>query len=549
MAKNLSFVFLKTLPFALLALSGLAAAQTVVSVNVGANRHPISPYIYGVAFPGAGQLADLNFAASRFGGNEASTYNWQENAQAKGNDWYFETYPSDSSSTPGEAVDSLVADAKSAGAQAMVAVPMLNYLGKLGANRSALWSFSISKYGAQTGGDPYNADAGNGISAAPGNPFIVNDVNDANTPNSVSFQQSWLTHLLGKWGASNAGGVKYYLMDNEPSIWFSTHRDVHPTGPKMSEIYNDYVSYAGAVRKADPNALICGPEEWGWSGYFYSGYDQQWGGIHGWNNLPDRSANGNMDFIPWLLQQLKNYQTSSGKQLLNVLSVHYYPQQGEFSNDDSAAMQAIRNRSTRSLWDPNYTDTSWIGSVVQLIPRLKTWVSTYYPGLQTAITEYNWGDEGALNGATTQADIMGIFGREGLDMSSRWTAPATGSPAYLAMKIYRNYDGKKSTFGDTCVSCSVPNPDNLSAFAAQRTSDGALTVMVVNKVTSSANVQINLTGLSPRGSASVWQIASASDTSIQRLPNITVVRPSLTVKVPAQSVTLLVIPKPNGVAR
>jgi hypothetical protein len=187
--------------------------------------------------------------------------------------------------------------------------------------------------------------------------------------------------------------------------------------------------------------------------------------------------------------------------------------------------------------------------VVQLIPRLKTWVSTYYPGLQTAITEYNWGDEGALNGATTQADIMGIFGREGLDMSSRWTAPATGSPAYLAMKIYRNYDGKKSTFGDTCVSCSVPNPDNLSAFAAQRTSDGALTVMVVNKVTSSANVQINLTGLSPRGSASVWQIASASDTSIQRLPNITVVRPSLTVKVPAQSVTLLVIPKPNGVAR
>ncbi|MFY0573367.1 hypothetical protein ACN28S_02470 [Cystobacter fuscus] len=50
------------------------------------------------------------------------------------------------------------------------------------------------------------------------------------------------------------------------------------------------------------------------------------------------------------------------------------------------------------------------------------------------------------------------------------------------MKLYRNYDGRKSTFGDVSVACSVPEPDHLSAFAAQRTSDGALTVMVVNKV-------------------------------------------------------------------
>ena len=28
-------------------------------------------------------------------------------------------------------------------------------------------------------------------------------------------------------------------------------------------------------------ALVLGPEEWGWSGYFYSGYDQQWGAAHG----------------------------------------------------------------------------------------------------------------------------------------------------------------------------------------------------------------------------------------------------------------------------
>ena len=49
------------------------------------------------------------------------------------------------------------------------------------------------------------------------------------------------------------------------------------------------------------------------------------------------------------------------------------------------------------------------------------------------------------------------------------------------MEIYRNYDGNLSTFGDTSVSAAVANPDYLSSFAAVRSSDGALTVMVINK--------------------------------------------------------------------
>ena len=41
-------------------------------------------------------------------------------------------------------------------------------------------------------------------------------------------------------------------------------------------------------------------------------------------------------------------------------------------------------------------------------------------------------------------------------------------PTFKAMKLYRNYDGNKSGFGDTSVAATVPNPDNLSAFAALR---------------------------------------------------------------------------------
>ena len=48
--------------------------------------------------------------------------------------------------------------------------------------------------------------------------------------------------------------------------------------------------------------------------------------------------------------------------------------------------------------------------------------------------------------------------------------------------MYRNYDGGKSTFGDTSVAAGGPNPDQLSTFAALRYADGALTVMAINPV-------------------------------------------------------------------
>ncbi len=65
----------------------------IIGIDVGANRNPISPQIYGTAFATSNQLADLNFTMNRSGGNEESTYNWEINAHGKGNDYYFEATP------------------------------------------------------------------------------------------------------------------------------------------------------------------------------------------------------------------------------------------------------------------------------------------------------------------------------------------------------------------------------------------------------------------------------------------------------------------------
>ena len=285
-----------------------------------------------------------------------------------------------------------------------------------------------------------------------------NNPNDANVPSNSLFQQGWVQHLVSRWGTNANGGLRYYILDNEPSIWHSTHRDVHPTGATMDEIKNKILDYAGKIKTVDPSALVVGPEEWGWSGYLFSGYDQQYGSTHGWSSLPDRNNHGGADYLPWLLDQLRQNNTATGKCLLDIFTVHYYPQGGEFSDDVSSAMQLRRNRSTRSLWDPNYVDESWINDRVQLIRRVKNWVNTFYPGTQVGITEYNWGGENHINGATAQADILGIFGREGLDIAARWTTPASSTPTYKAMKMYRNYDGNKSAFGDTSVAATMSNP-------------------------------------------------------------------------------------------
>ncbi len=483
---------------------------------------------------------------NRSGGNEETTYNWEINAHGKGADYFFESLPDDSS-TPGESADAVIADAKMGGAQPLITVPMIGWSPILGPDRGKLASFSIAKYGPQTGSDPYFPDAGNGVSVTNDTLITWNDKTDAYKQVDTNYQAGYVQHLISTWGTSTNGGVRYYIMDNEHSIWYSTHQDIHPVGTTMQEIRDDMVAYASMVKSLDPNAVVAGPEEWGWNGYLYSGYDQQWSGQHNDFNAadyPDRTTNGGWDYMPWLLNQFHQYNTTNGQRLLDYFTLHCYPQEGNGSVSGSAidtATELLRNQSTRQFWDTNYVDPSWINSIIMLIPRMSNWVATYYPGTKIGITEYNWGAEPYMNGATAQADVVGIFGRQGLDLATRWTTPDSTTPTYLAMKIYRNYDSKGGAFGDTSVLAGGPNPDNVSVFAAQRSADEALTIMVVNKYLAGATpLVINVTNFTGTGTAQAWQLNSSN--VIAQLPNLNYAGGALDTTVPGQSVTLFVLP-------
>lgn len=528
----------------LILASALFAVETI-AIDASANRRRIDPLIYGVAWASAEQLAGLNATANRWGGNTATRYNWQVNADNRGGDWFFQSIPSaEGGATAGGAADAFILRSRAGGAEPMITIPIVDWVARLGTNRSKLCSFSIAKYGPQDANDwQWMPDAGNG--RRNGVNLVGNDPRDANAASDVVFQRTWIGHLIGSHGTAAAGGVRWYLLDNEPALWNSTHRDIHPEPAGMDEVWTRMSTHAASIRAAEPGAVIVGPEEWSIVGCLVSGRDQ----AGSWTAGPDRQAHGGMDYLPWLLKQFRDYQTATGVRLLDVATTHCYPNGGEFSDDVSSAMQTKRNRSTRILWDPAFNDGSWLNDIwpdfrINLIPRLRAWVDAWYPGTRIGITEYNWGAEGHINGATTLADIWGIFGREGLDCAAYWSCPPVGSPVYKAMQMYRNYDGARSTFGDISVRAAVADPDRLSSFAALRGSDGALTVMVINKIATAQDCRLTLAGFAAGPVAEVWQLTAAN--SIARRPDLAVAGGRADLNVPVQSITLLVMRPANA---
>ena len=251
---------------------------------------------------------------------------------------------------------------------------------------------------------------------------------------------------------------------------------------------------------------------------------------------------------------MRAYEQKNGVRILDYLDLHYYPQASgvSLSPPGDSNTQALRLRSTRSLWDSTYKDESWIsdtesgGVAVRLIPRMKAWVSAGYPGTKLAITEYNWGALNNINGALAQADVLGIFGREGLDLATLWGPPALSDPGAFAFRMYRNYDGAKHKFGEVSTKAVSADQDKLSVYAAERSSDGALTIMVINKAAKPLTSTVTLSGYKPASTAAVYRYSPAKYSAIQHLADQTVSGSGFKTTFPVNSITLFVLKPETG---
>jgi hypothetical protein len=250
-----------------------------------------------------------------------------------------------------------------------------------------------------------------------------------------------------------------------------------------------------------------------------------------------------MPLTAWYLQQMQLYEQQHGVRILDYLDFHYYPQASSvaLAPVGDAATQALRLRSTRSLWDPTYEDESWIDEPVRLIPRMREWVDSYYPGTKLAIGEYNWGALDHINGALAQADVLGIFGREGLDIAFLWAPLTADDPFAYAFRLYRNYDGAGSTFGDQSIQATSSDQEKLAIYAAQRSSDQAVTILVINKSDEALTSEIALQGLTNADMAQVFQYSADNLQSIVALPDQPFTADGFQATFRGESITLFVI--------
>ena len=568
----------------------VAVVPIAVSVDLNANVHPFSPMIFGVAL-----LHDFNtntsscnlqagYTVCRWGGNSTTRYNWEVDVHNTANDYYYENIPDCTAptctGTPpiGNSADTFISGAFTGSAQPLLTIPTIGWTPRSDSPRSHPYfaGFSVTRYGVQEptpygspAVDPFDTDAGSGECLPANNPspkcvlydaangryhLVNNDPLDTSMLSTPSFEAQWIAHLQSTFGTAANGGVKLYALDNEIMLWNSTHRDVRPQTQPLTydDAWTKTHDYATAIKTQEPDALVTGPVTWGYCDLFGSAADNCLDGT-------DRAAHSGLPFVAWYLQQVCANPLAGGAHLVDYLDLHYYPQGNNvaLSNADDATTAGLRLRSLKELYDPTWRSESWIGGVdgpggddplhypmPNLIPRVRAWINQYCPGTKLAITEYNWGNDGTTSGAVAQAEALAIFAREGVNLATRWVAPAANSLAERSFQIFLNYDGAGSKVRGDSVSATSASVDQIGAYAFRQYGQRSM-ILLTNKDTVTHAVALTFNA----AQNGMWKLYGFTGASpLAQTGSGTINSANLTLPaLPAMSANLLVLADSDGI--
>ena len=503
-----------------------AAADVHFAVDTQQDVRPISRFVYGVN--GALEGGYSNAALTRLGGNRWTAYNWENNASNAGTDYLNQndSYLSNSN-TPGAAVRDSIASAQAHGAAILLTVPTNGYVAA-----------------DKNGGGDVNQTA-NYLQVrfeeslpSKGAPFTL-------TPNASDgfvYQDefvNWVDHEF----PDSAGSAQpvFFSLDNEPDLWPGTHPRIHPNATTYAELVAKSIAYATAIKNVSPAALVFGPVNYGWYGYVLL------------QGAPDAAGR---DFQQVWLAAIEAAQQLFGARLVDVLDVHWYPEaQGGgvriTGTETAPAVVAARLQAPRSLWDPTYTETSWIaqdsvGGPIALLPRLRTKIDANAPGTKLAVTEYNYGAGQHISGGIAQADVLGIFGREGVFAASEW--PLAGDEAYIegAFEMYRNFDGANGHFGDTSVRAGTDDIASTSIYASLDAADASHMVLVVlNKTALPQDASLDIASPASFVAAKVYQLSAEVASPVSAADLAPASANHFLYTMPAYSVSTLVLTAPE----
>ncbi len=181
----------------------------------------------------------------------------------------------------------------------------------------------------------------------------------------------------------------------------------------------------------------------------------------------------------------------------------------------STADNSARVQAPRSLWDKSYAENSWIEqyykAYLPLIPKLMLSINKYYPGTKLSFSEYNYGGENDITGAIAIDDVLGIFAKYGVYFATIWPRNNPSTFVTAAYKMYRNYDGANSAFGDHYLPSQASDSANCSIYGSMTPGTNQIHLIVINKnltsgITGSFSVSSSHAILGGR----VWELSQGS---------------------------------------
>ena len=478
-----------------------ARAQTPTITITADPAHPraISPWIYGINFYDAVAGSPRNLTLNRAGGNRWTAYNWENNASNAGSDWY---YNSDNylggGNTPAEAVRTIVDWSRSHGAASLVTFQLQGYV-------------AADKSGAVNISDPNHlATRFKQVVYQKGAAFTTTPP----TTDASVYMDEFLSALRGKFPGdiyADPTTPTFVSLDNEPELWPSTHAEIQSTAPDPEAFIQKTISLCKALKAVAPSVKLFGPVHYGFNG------------IVNWQNASGFTSS--YWFTDKYLQELKAASTAAGQRLVDAYDVHWYSE--AYAGSDritsltgatltDAQVQAIV-QSPRSLWDPTYTENSWVasylGGPVRILARLQAKIDADWPGTGLAVTEYANGGDNHIAGAIAQADNLGIFGKLGVYAASYWPLSSSSPFVLAAFKMYRDYDGNLATFGDISIPTVSSDTSKVAVYLSQDSKTAGRYVMVaLNRSTSAQNVGFN--GLAVAGTARIYRLEGSSSSPV-----------------------------------
>lgn len=526
MKRAIFFTALLVIAALCVSMSEAAPINVTYNINADGTKTPISKYVYGSNWGGG-----TDYTIRRSGGNRLTAYNWENNWSNAGADWYYENdqYMS-SSPIPGKAITDFHDQALSEGQASIVTLQMAGYVS------APIWR----QINLDTEAAPsiYFYP----VTFAKGAAFS----NPPNTSDTNVYMDEFVNFLVSEYGyAGSADGVKFYDLDNEPALWSdgnkgATHPEVHPAKPTYLEMKTKSIALSTAVKNVDPNAQILGCVAYGFMEFLSL------------QDATDRNTEGagyNW-YISYFLDKMEAASATAGKRLLDVLDVHWYPEARDADNvritdyRDTRTNWETRMQAPRTLWDYDYHENSWIeewqGQWLPILPPLQSSINTYYPDTNLAVTEYAYGGETHWSGGIATSDVLGIFGKYGVYIATYW-----GSGTYVdaAIKIYRNYDGSHSTFGDMDIPATITNKVDSSIYASMFDgNDYEIHLIVINKnQDNDITGTFNITSGKEFDTGRVWAFDGNNVSITERTPVGTITNNSFTYTIPKVSVCHIVL--------